>query len=616
MSILRLIALGFFLCLQAAFAAPQEIVNDTVWLDTSGQEIIAQGGSMIKVGKVYYWYGYDIKKNDVRLYTSSDLVNWAYQGIVYHGNSWYGRPDVLYNARTGRYVMITEGPRSTGRNCVVFFTSNKAAGPFVRQSVTDMVFGNTMGDHSVFKDANGDAYLLAVTDPTSTNYNGGMKIVKLTPDYLGLESVVAEWNNGGDHREAPAIFKKDGFYYLFTSWTDGWHSTATKYQKSATLSGMATAPKILLATNPSSSNSFNTQNDFIMPVTGTQGTTYIYCGDRYSQQTGEGVGKNGWYPLTFDAAGTPTLNGVQKWRIDTETGLWDIKSVEAGKTYRIMNQNSGKALTVAASSAPDGTGVEQRTYSGLLTQKWTFFPMGNNQFLVLNSDTGKALDVTGSAATNGALLQVNAMSAMTSQTWSVIPMGGAFRITNYNSSKSANVSGSSTSDGAKIEQWTYSDWPSQKWIIEFPPATTFFTESNTYKIVNRGSGKALTVTGGNTADGTLIEQRTYAGTDNQKWIFQPYGTDQYLIRSAQSGKFLDVTNASTENGAGIEIRPLSGGDSQTWLATKLSSGYYQLTCLKSGKSLNVSGSSTSDGAKIEQWTFGNWNSQQWTITAL
>jgi hypothetical protein len=75
----------------------------------------------------------------------------------------------------------------------------------------------------------------------------------------------------------------------------------------------------LLRTEPFSQDSFNTQHDFVLPVTGSESTTYVYVGDRYSQWTKRGPGRNIFLPLTWEN-GEPLLRWRQGWRLDVSTG--------------------------------------------------------------------------------------------------------------------------------------------------------------------------------------------------------------------------------------------------------------------------------------------------------
>ena len=76
----------------------------------------AHGGGVLKVGSYYYWFGENRNADNtfraVSVYRSTDLKNWEFRNNVLTQSSAaelnvanIERPKVIYNARTGRYVM-------------------------------------------------------------------------------------------------------------------------------------------------------------------------------------------------------------------------------------------------------------------------------------------------------------------------------------------------------------------------------------------------------------------------------------------------------------------------------------------------------------------------------
>lgn len=334
----------------------QPIDNGTVWRTTGGYEIRANGGSILKKGGTFYWYGmlYDGSVADhafhgtmkLMLYRSSDLSHWSFLRSIISYNTdqppqtdpnvtWLGRPDVLYNSATGSYVLTME--RSIGnRNELAFFTATSPTGDFTWRPANEIRFPDgthTMGDKAVFEDSDGKAYLLFVSDDGAPQYNNtNVKVAALTDDYLGLTGVIS--NCGGRGHEAPSVVKRHGTYYLFSSRTNAWRPSATTYKRASRLSGFACTGGddgngwSLVRTTPYSADSFSTQHDFVLPVRGSSSVTFVYAGDRWGQfdPTITGVGRNGWYPLTFDAQGRPVLHGYQHWAIDATTGQWQPRT--------------------------------------------------------------------------------------------------------------------------------------------------------------------------------------------------------------------------------------------------------------------------------------------------
>jgi aryl-phospho-beta-D-glucosidase BglC (GH1 family) len=147
-----------------------------------------------------------------------------------------------------------------------------------------------------------------------------------------------------------------------------------------------------------------------------------------------------------------------------------------------------------------------------------------------------------------------------------------------------------------------------------PPGGGGGIASGTYRIIARHSGKALDVTGGNTANGTNVEQWSYNGGSNQLWSVTNLGNNQYSIIGVQSGKALDVAGAGTGSGTNVLIWTYSGNANQKWTITATSGGYYRLTPTHAtNMCLDVNGVSSADGANVQIWTYGGGTNQQWAF---
>jgi endoglucanase len=140
--------------------------------------------------------------------------------------------------------------------------------------------------------------------------------------------------------------------------------------------------------------------------------------------------------------------------------------------------------------------------------------------------------------------------------------------------------------------------------------------NGTYRVISRHSGKALDVSGHNTADGANVIQWMYGGGNNQRWTFTHLGNNTYRIIGVQSGKALEVASTSTANGTNVDIRTYTGANNQRWIASRTSNGFLRLTPVSStGSALDVSGVSTADGANVHQWSWTGGNNQQWSVQA-
>ena len=212
----------------------------TMWLDTDGNPIQAHGGMIEKFDGIYYWYGENkagetvLKENGLHrvdfigfsCYSSADCISWKNEGLVLKASDQPGsplhksrvgeRPKVLYNEKSRKYVMwfhLDSHDYMTAHTGVA--VADRPTGPF--QFVREMCPNRfDSRDMTLFKDTDGKAYLIY-----SSDWNKTLRIAQLTDDYLDVNGVYSH-AFPEQEREAPAIFIKDGLYYMITSGCTGW----------------------------------------------------------------------------------------------------------------------------------------------------------------------------------------------------------------------------------------------------------------------------------------------------------------------------------------------------------------------------------------------------------
>lgn len=214
--------------------------NGHIWYDTEGNPIQAHGGMILKHGDTYYWYGENkngatstAASGDIRVdfigfscYSSSDCMNWTYEGLALKASEIPGhdlykdrvgeRPKVLYNEKTGKFVMwfhLDSADYTDARAGVA--VSDTPCGPFeyvhgIRPNRSDC------RDMTLFQDTDGKAYLLH-----SSDWNKTLRISQLTDDFLNVNGICCKAFIEQE-REAPAIFFHDRLYYMVTSGCTGW----------------------------------------------------------------------------------------------------------------------------------------------------------------------------------------------------------------------------------------------------------------------------------------------------------------------------------------------------------------------------------------------------------
>ena len=273
--------------------------NGGIWPDDHGVPINAHGGGILRDGGLFYWFGEHKVEGErgnaawvgVHCYSSRDLLRWKDEGIALAVTKDGGdiregcvleRPKVVRCPKTGRYVMYfhLELPGSEYRSARVgIAVADAPAGPyaFVRSLKPDpgtwpqdgdpadrspeaiarsradvariphcgesqegrealiypafVAGGQDSRDMTLFVDDDGKAYHVF-----SSEFNSTLHISELTDDYLGYSgrwwrAAEKEWT------EAPAICRRDGWYYLLGSWCTGWEPNAARIYRARSIAG-------------------------------------------------------------------------------------------------------------------------------------------------------------------------------------------------------------------------------------------------------------------------------------------------------------------------------------------------------------------------------------------
>ncbi|MFI5845730.1 RICIN domain-containing protein [Catenuloplanes sp. NPDC051500] len=137
-----------------------------------------------------------------------------------------------------------------------------------------------------------------------------------------------------------------------------------------------------------------------------------------------------------------------------------------------------------------------------------------------------------------------------------------------------------------------------------------------YVLVNRGSGKALDVSGSAANDGAALAQWARHDGANQQWQFVDSGGGYYRLKARHSGKVLDVSNASTADGAALVQWPDTNATNQQFRLADSDGGQVRLISRHSGKAVEVQGAATTDGAPVVQYTDWNGANQQWQLAVV
>ncbi|MGV2794714.1 endoglucanase, partial [Clostridium perfringens] len=133
------------------------------------------------------------------------------------------------------------------------------------------------------------------------------------------------------------------------------------------------------------------------------------------------------------------------------------------------------------------------------------------------------------------------------------------------------------------------------------------TSGETYKIVNRASGKVIDVPGGQNSNSLQLQQWPDNNATAQRWVADDMGAynNLYRLRSVSSsdGKVMDVRNGSKNNGEAVQLMEDYGNSAQRFRLIKLSNGYWSILNANSNKAVEVAGGASADGAKLQQYPY-------------
>ncbi|MEU4832323.1 RICIN domain-containing protein [Streptosporangium sp. NPDC023615] len=430
----------------SAQAAPVTVPVGVPFTDTSGNALHAHGGGVLKVGAYYYWFGENRNADGtfryVSAYRSTDLRNWEFRNHVLTQSSAaelrvanIERPKVVFNASTGQFVMWMhkENGRDYGEARAAVAVSSTVDGNYTYLR-SFRPLGHMSRDITAFVDTDGTGYMISAADE---NYD--LHVYRLTANYTDVATLVRVWD--GDHREAPALFKRNGVYFMLTSGATGWSPNQAKYATATSITGPWSAWQ-----NAGDSLTFGSQPAYVLPVQGSQGTSYLYLGDRWAGAWGGPVNDSRyvWLPVRFSGDTTMSLTYTRQVTIDAAVGT--INAVGSGYD-RLTVRHSGKCADVTDQSTADGAAVIQYTCGGGTNQQWRIQTITGGYVQIVARHSGKCLDVNGASTADGAAIQQYACGTGTNQQFKLADAGGGYlRLVARHSGKCVDLPGASQDD--------------------------------------------------------------------------------------------------------------------------------------------------------------------------
>lgn len=348
------------------------IKSGEIWPDNNGVHINAHGGGILVDNGIYYWFGehkVEGKKGNqarvgVHCYSSKNLFDWTDEGIALKVSedpespitigSVIERPKVIYNPKTKKYVMwfhleLKGQDYKAAKTGVA--VAEKVTGPYTFlnavnpnagiwpanyqedlktkefpdtlkswteewiQAVKDGMLihrdfekGQMARDMTLFVDEDGKTYHIHASEENLT-----LHISELNNDFTDFSGKYIRVQPTG-HNEAPAIFKRNGKYFMINSGCTGWAPNAARLLVSDSVLG-----DWEYIDNPCIGDdkdlTFHSQSTYILPVPGKK-DAFIFMADRWVPENAID-GRYIWLPIQFNKKGLPFLEWIDEWNMDS-----------------------------------------------------------------------------------------------------------------------------------------------------------------------------------------------------------------------------------------------------------------------------------------------------------
>ncbi len=352
--------------------AKGEIRSGELWPDNHGVHVNAHGGGILYHRGTYYWFGEHKAENTsnamvgVTCYSSKNLTDWKNEGVALAVSDEQGsdiekgcileRPKVIYNAKTRKFVMwfhlelkglgyraaragVAVADKVTGpyhflrsqrvnayRYPLNVTESEKAAmaklqpkdyaewwTPKWRRAIEkglflqrDLSTGQMARDQTVYVDDDGKAYHIFSSEDNLT-----LQIAELSEDYTFHTGRFVRVAAGGQN-EAPAIFKKDGTYWMITSGCTGWEPNKARMFSARDIMGPWKEHESPCV-GPKADLTFGGQSTYVLKVEGRR-DAFIFMADIWRPKHPSDA-RYIWLPIDFKN-GLPVVEWRDEWTLE------------------------------------------------------------------------------------------------------------------------------------------------------------------------------------------------------------------------------------------------------------------------------------------------------------
>lgn len=316
------------------------IVNGIPWYDQNHQPVNAHGAGIIRDNGKYWLFG-EYKSDTSNAfpgfgcYSSEDLVNWHFERVVLPvqkdgilGPNRVGeRVKVMRCPKTGMYVMLMHADDLKYMDPHIGIATCKTINGDYQLRGTLQYKGQPIKrwDMGVFQDEDGKGYLLTHHGP----------IYRLSDDYLSVDTMIANVKGMG---ESPAMFKKNGMYYLLTSNLTSWERNDNYYFTATNIAGPWKKQGVFC---PEGTLTWNSQSTFVLML--PDGTP-MYMGDRWSYPHQASAATYVWMPLQVDGEKLSIPSYWQSWNVQMMKSEDILNQATYKKPFLLNSNQTGKSI--------------------------------------------------------------------------------------------------------------------------------------------------------------------------------------------------------------------------------------------------------------------------------
>ena len=316
----------------------------------------------IKIGDLYFSYKIDNTEKEIdgqkikgwlvtESYSKTGLNgSWStprelafYPNVKMEGNAF------RYNPKTGKVVLSSHYEDENGYTAAKIYLAQITPKGKLEVGTMERPLGHDSRDQSLFIDDDNTAYLLS-----ATNTNKDINIYKLDASWtkpVELVNTICK----GLHRETPAIIKKDGEYYFFSSKASGWYPSQTMYTSTTDLAGEWTPMREI-----GNNTTFDAQFNRISKVGTTYGVWSYHWGAQRKYKTPDGN-----FPRITIAAFNKGYASMDYYRYLEFNDDYGIIPVQNGKNLTLnvpVTSAVSGAKGVKADCITDGASLDSSTY--------------------------------------------------------------------------------------------------------------------------------------------------------------------------------------------------------------------------------------------------------------